>query len=60
MLNPKVGQIVRHSRFEGNMIVKAVSERGVTVELMPLSNEEAYVGDIPIVELLPADELNEA
>ena len=60
MVNPQVGQIVRHSRFEGNMIVRAVGKNGITVELLPISSQLEDYTDIPIVELVAAEELYEA
>lgn len=60
MLNPAVGQIVRHNRLEGKMIVRSVSENGVTVELLPISGEEGDYIEVPVTELVQADELSEA
>jgi len=59
MLKPRVGQLVRHGSFEGNMIVKSVQGHSVVVELIPISDEEGDYPDRPVVQLLPADELYE-
>lgn len=60
MLNPEVGQIVKHHSFDGNFVVKSVGESGVVVEFLPMFGEiEAYFG-IPFTEVLPARELYRA
>jgi hypothetical protein len=57
LLNPEVGQIVRHHSFDGNLIVKSVGESGVVVEFLPTSGEVEAHFRIPFTEVLPAREL---
>lgn len=58
LLNPRVGQIVKHDSFDGRMVVKSVESDGVVVEFF--SGHTAY-GEIcyitPIITAFPAAEL---
>ena len=57
VLNPEVGQIVRHQSFGGNLVVKSVGESGVVVEFLPMSGEVEAHFRVPFTEVLPAREL---
>ncbi len=57
LVNPRVGQVVRHYGFNETMLVKSVEPNGIVVEFCLASNEDKGYPDMPIIMFFPASEL---
>jgi hypothetical protein len=58
MITPEVGQFVRLADRDEKLVVKSLSEDEQRVELVTLTDHPRSLGEIPVSELLPGEDLS--